>query len=141
MSNVLTGPDLKLYINNRPFGKAVSVAWRIHNGVHAIRTVDDLLPAELADGPITVSGSVEVIRLRNDGGLEGQGLVALPAEHTLGKYITIHVLDRRSDSIVFQTGKVRVTDQSWQARPRSLLLGTFTFEGIGYVNETASSNP
>lgn len=138
VSNVLRGADLKLYINNRPFGKAVSVSWTIDEGTYSIMELDSLLPFEIADGPIRVSGSIEVIPIRKDGGLEGQGITALPHQHELSKYITIHIVDRRTDAIVFQTDKVRVKSQSWQVRPKALVQCSFTFEGIGYTNDSAS---
>lgn len=136
MSRVLRGADLKLYINNRPFGKVVEIQWSIDEGIYPITTIDTTLPVEFADGPIRVSGSVQVLRLAGDGGLEGSGITVLPHRHELEKYITIHVIDRRTDAVVFQTDRVRVKSQSWRAATKSIMQGSFTFEGIGYLNES-----
>lgn len=133
---IIRGGDLKVYVNNKPFGKAVSFQWTVDRGIYAIPGIDEMEPLELADGHISIRGSMSVLRLRYDGGLEGAGLTALPHQQTLEKYISIHVVDRRSDTVVFQSDKVRVANQQWSVGAKGRLEGSFSFECIGYVNDS-----
>lgn len=138
-TSILTSPSLRVFINNKVYGKVTSFSHTVDRGLRTRRGVDELLPAEIVEGPVTVRGQMDVIRLRYDAGLEGGGLVALPGRIPLEKYISIRVIDRRSDTVVFQADQARVLAYNFVVRPRDRVHLSLSFEAIGYTNEFGSS--
>jgi len=134
----ITGAELKIYINNRIFGVCDSLSWTVDSGRRSIRGLDSNEPYEIAEGPATIQGSMQVKRLRRDGGLEGRGLMGLPHQFSLEKYISIRILERKTEAVVFATDRALLTNQSWRVGVKGLLTGSFNFECIGYINESAA---
>ncbi len=78
-------------------------------------------------------------RVRYDGGLEGKGIAASQKDILSEKYIGIVVVDRVTDSVVFQCDRVAVTSQKWSVKSKGILEGSFSFEAIDIKNETEIS--
>lgn len=136
IKKTIVGSDVKLYVNNRLLGIVPSFSYSISTGVEPIRGIDDPMPQELAETIVTISGTMQVYRLRNDGGVEGRGLMALPAKVELEKYITMALVDIFTDKVIFQTNRARISSQQWQVASKQVISGTLSFLAIGYVNET-----
>lgn len=136
-SGVVHAAELKIYVNGELFGVATGMNWEINDSVAAIHGIDRREAFELAEGAEDVTGSLRVFRLRGDGGLEGRGITALPHEKPLEKYISLTVTHRRTDELIFQSPRVRISTQKWDVTPKGLLQGSVTFRGIGYINESA----
>lgn len=132
---VLKGADLQIYINGRLFGVATGVRWNANDGRHAIFGIDQYTPFELAPGQCTITGSVECIAQRLDGGLEGRGIHAPEDMMMLEKYISIAIIDRSTDSVILAIENAAIDSQSWQAGAKGVVAGSFSFEGMGWTNE------
>lgn len=131
----LRGADLRVFINGRIYPWAIAVRWSATTGSHAIGGIDQHTPFELAVGQTTIKGTMDVCRIRNTGGLEGSGIVPTEQNMLLGKYFSLALVDRLSDTVILQIDEAFVTDQNWQTQPRGLLTGAFSFEGIAWTNE------
>lgn len=138
MTHVISSPHLRVFINGSVYGKVRSFSYSVDRSVRAIRGVDELLPAELAEGPVSVQGTMDVFRLLYDGGLEGS-MIALPHKVPLEKYVSIQLIDRRSDVPIFQTDKARVIRYNYTVRLREITGLSLQFEAIGYTNESLGS--
>lgn len=138
VSRIVKGADLKIYINNKLFGLVLNFTWQAGNGRRPIYGIDNPEPQEIADGQNFVSGTIAVVRLRDDAGLEGYGVVAQPHETTREKYTTITVVDRVTDRPIFTCDKARIKSQSWNVTARDMLTGSFQFDGIVWENEFGS---
>lgn len=134
-SITLRGPDVKIYINGQLFSAVTALRFAAATGRHAIIGIDQSTPFELAPGSQKISGSIEVLRIHNSGGLEGAGITAPSSQLLLEKYFSLTVVDRFSNSILLQVDEAAVIDQNWSMVARGLVSGSFTFEGIGWVNE------
>jgi hypothetical protein len=134
-TRVLKGADLKVFVNHKPFGLASDLSWQASNGRHSIYGIDQAEAFEIAEGQVSVTGSLTVYRLRADGGMEGYGLIAPGSFFTWEKYISIMLVDRLTDRVVFQADKCLVRLQSWAASSRGILVGTMSFEAISWSND------
>lgn len=134
----ISGAELKVYINNTIFGICSAIEWTVDSGRRAIRGIDRNTPVEIAEGPATIRGSMQVTRLRRDGGLEGRGITTFPHKFQLEKYISIRVVERGTESVVFATDRALVKEQHWRVAVKGLLTGTVAFECIDYANESQS---
>ena len=137
MSKTLRGADIRVFINGKIYSSIVSVRWSTSNGMHAIMGIDSSTPFELASSTCSVKGTFEILRIRASGGLEGAGISPPEAAVLLGKYFGLTIVDRLSDTVILQVDEAAVVDQNWTISTRSLMSGSFSFEGIGWTNEVS----
>lgn len=132
----IAGAHLKCYINGKLLGYVVAVpAWNIQTNWGELNEIDNAQARALAPRRFAVNGTIQILRGRYTGGLEGAGLVPT-AETMLGqKYLTIELQDRISQDIVFRALLCQVDQQQWQINPKGLVIGTFNFKGLGFGNE------
>jgi hypothetical protein len=130
------GAGYKLYINNRIFGIATGFEFTTGAGRRPIFGLDNVGALELAPANNSVTGKVDCIRIRLDGGLEGRGIAARDEDVMLEKYISIILIDRLTDSVVFRCDQAAVQQQTWRVDAKQVMRGNFTFLGIDWTNET-----
>jgi len=133
----LAGAHLKVYVNSKLLGIVTSIpAWNITTAWARLQEIDSVVTNQLAPRMYTCSGTIQVLRGRSTGGLEGAGLVPAAQSMLLQKYLTIEVQDIVTQDIVFRALQCQVTQQQWQINPKGLVMGTFSFEGITASNES-----
>jgi hypothetical protein len=125
----------KLYINNRVFGIATGFEFSEEVGRRAIYGLDQITPYELAPGTNTITGRIDCIKARNDGGLEGRGVATSHNNRLLEKYISIMLVDRITDKVVFRCDEAAVNNQTWRTEAKMIMRGSFTFTGISRTSE------
>ena len=131
----MRGADVKVYINGQVYSPVTGIRWSSSTGRHAIYGIDQATPFELATADASVKGTVDVIRIRNSGGLEKAGIAAPEQKLLLEKYFSITVVDRITDTVILQIDEAAISDQNWQAVSKGIISGSFSFEGIGWTNE------
>lgn len=139
----IRGADLQVYINGELFAVCTGLRWNTSTGRRAINGIDKMSPFELAPGQTAVKGSIDCLRLRQDGGLEGRGIAApdLPRGTSGGsyllyeKYFALAVVDRSTDTIILAIDNCAVGDQNWNVNAKGMLTGNFSFVGIEWANE------
>lgn len=131
----IKGADLKMFINGKPFGLVTEFSFQVSNGRRGIYTIDQAEPWEIGEAQSAVTGSMTVIRLRADGGMEGYGVVAPYGFYTLEKYVSITLTERFTDRAVFHTDRALIRMQSWAVGPRNIMVGTLNFEAINWNND------
>jgi hypothetical protein len=137
ITKTLRGGDIKVYINGKLFKPVISLSFSINSGHHSIGGIDINTPFELAPGPTRIRGNIELLRGRNDGGLEGQGVAAPNDDILLEKYFTLALIDRLTDSVMLYMDECVIIDQNWNVPSKNIVTGTATFEGIGWANEAS----
>lgn len=132
---IISGPSLKCYINGDLLGIVTNFRFTVRTSHIPLRGIDVNTVQEFAPSTYTVLGSIEVVRTRGSGGLEGAGIVPFSDTILLEKYLRIDLLDRVTDKVVFSAINGVVTEQSWQTGPKSLMTGAFSFEATDFTNE------
>jgi hypothetical protein len=138
MSLTINGSNLKLYVNAFLVGIVTSFSFSIDYGRRTITGIDVQTPVEITSGQVKVKGQMSIVRLQLDGGAEGYGLIPKISDISLEKYISITLVDRFTDAVVFNSDYAVVGNQSWSIKNRQIVTGTVNFECIGYVNELGS---
>lgn len=133
--NILTGASLVCYINGNLIGEVNSFNFRADYGRKMITGIDSLICFEIVPGPLKVSGTVSMFRLRGTAGLEGRGAVARFKDLTREKYINITIIDRVLDMAVFSCEQAVVDSQDWTMSSKNIVNGSFSFEGFQFDNE------
>ncbi len=134
-SNNIVSAHLVVFINGFVYGRVTGLSWNPQTPRIARRGLDSIMAYELSPGPAIVTGSMNVLRLHGDGGLEGRGIVA-PFEHIPEeRYFSILVVNRKTGQRVYQADHCMVTGQTWNQEARGRVSGSFNFEGIAWRNE------
>ncbi len=134
-SNNVVAAHIKVFINGTLYGQAVGITWSIPTPHVERRGIDSMTAFELSPTTYKVSGSIQVLRTHDDGGLEGRGIVA-PVRHIpREKYFSLLLVSRVTGSRLFQCDHCKVTGQTWSAMAKGRMEGSFTFDAIVGENE------
>jgi len=137
--SIIAAHHVVVYINGVMLGYINGMPqWNIDTEFREAREIDTNETVELMPGQSRVSGTFTILRGRDTGGLEGAGLVATGQKMLRQKYATIELVDRLTDQTIFRALKCQVTRQSWSVQPKQLVVGTFTWLGINFENESKS---
>jgi hypothetical protein len=136
ISNLVTSPHCVVYINSVPFARTCGLTYDVMSPRKELRGVDVLEPVELVPTSLAIHGTFQVYRLHQDGGLEAAGLIATWKKMTKERYASLMVLDRSTDTVLLQVDKFCVNSQSWRVVPKSFVLGTVSWSGFSYSNDS-----
>jgi hypothetical protein len=132
---VAAGHHLVLYINGSVFGLVTDMQWAVDNDWKPVNVIDYAGPIEFMPGGSRVRGSFGVVRARVNGSLEAMGVTTFARNLLKQKYIHLQVRDRVSGQVFYEAVNVVVMNQTWRTSPKQLVLGTFTWEGMGWTND------
>lgn len=135
-SKILAGAHLKVYVNGQLLGVANGFNFAVRSPVRINRGIDQSTGSELIPTTYDVTGTIQVYRGRWQGGAEGLGMAAFGQKLLEQRYSTIEIVDIDSDAVVAKFIQCLVPSQSWEIRPKGLVVGNFSFEGLDYSNET-----
>lgn len=129
-SIVLTGALIKLYINNKLYKEAQSVAYVIDAGEQEIYGIDSPFPQEIASTRATVSGSVTGVRIRASNGLQAYNARPLVKDLMKAEYISIRIQDRSSGEDILFIPNAKITQQTFQSAAKGVVRLSFNFKGL-----------
>ena len=136
---VVVSAGVKLYLNGKPYGNVTEFSWTSATPRRAIYGLDVTEPCELAPTTTRVAGNVEVIRTVGDGGAEGAGITATYPDLSAEKYFTLQLIERKSDTVIFEARYCSLVSQSWQAPLKGVVSGSLDFEALEWNNELRRS--
>lgn len=132
---VISGARVLCYINGRLFGRVTSFAWTSLTPRKRIHTIDIPIPVELAATITEVTWQMGVLRTVSDGGMQGAGIVANQVDISKEKYFTIMLIERESDTTLFQADFCQSDQETWNVVSKSVMAGTVSGSGIIWSNE------
>jgi hypothetical protein len=132
----VAGAHLKCYVNGTLLGYVAAIpAWNVTSSWGELRELDSVSARQLTPRAYGCSGTIQVIRGRGTGGLEGAELVPSGSNMLLQKYLTIEIQDRITQDVVYRAVQCAIDNQQWQIQ-RGIVMGTFNFKGISFTNES-----
>lgn len=134
-SKTLRGIDSIVFINGRPYSVCTELTWTVDYGLKANHGIDVVEPVEIQSTRVKVSGTVSCLKQHLDGGIEAMGVVPVLSDLSRERYFYLQIVDRQNDSSYLEIPKAKCGSQQWRAVARGVVQGSFTFEGIGYVND------
>ena len=126
---VLTGANIKIYINNKLYKSVQTVSFRISYGEEPIFGIDANYPQEIAPGKITVNGSVQGLRLKLDGGLQGSNMRPLFTDAAAGPYISFRIQDRATQEDILYIPAAKISEESHTIPAKGVYRLNFSFVG------------
>lgn len=139
-SPALTGAHVILYINGKAVGRVVSFRWQRDITHRENVGIDELEPTELVVTGVRVRGTIGLVRTRKDGGAEGAGLTTPTPDLPREQYVSLMLIDRTTDTVLFRAPRVKATSDGWEAAPRQILYGNVSFQAIGASNDIQAAN-
>lgn len=139
ISKISHGSRVILYINGQALGIATSFDFTSDTSRKEIRGIDVPYPQELGATTVSVSGNIGLLRLALDSGAQGYGLISPQIDVSKEKYISILLVDRVLDTVVFQCDFANITSERWSVPSKGIITGTLSFSGIIWNNSLTST--
>ena|ERR1700760_4855276 len=136
-SSLQHGARSKLYINGVLYGVATSFSYQVNYGRKAISGIDVPVPLELGATTIEITGTINILKIANDQGIQGYGLGPQQQNFSLEQYVTILMIDRVTNNAVFRTNQAQVLSESWDMPNKGLVTGSISFKCITSENESS----
>lgn len=127
---VITGAQINLYINNQLYKEVESISFSISYGEEEIYGVDSVFPQEIAGGRVSVSGSVNGLRLKLSGGLQAKNIRSLFSDVSASPYISIRISDRSTQEDIIFIPQCKCSDESHSIPSRGTYKLNFNFKGL-----------
>lgn len=134
-SKTLRGIDSIVFINGRPYSVCTELSWSVDYGAKANYGIDLVEPSEIQSTRVKITGTVSCLKQHLDGGVEAMGVAPVLSDISRERYFYLQIVDRRNDSSYLEIPKAKCTSQQWRVAARGVAQGSFSFEGIGYVND------
>lgn len=126
---ILTGANIKLYINNQVYKVTQSVSFVVDYGEEEIRGIDVGWAQEIGGGTMSVRGSVQGLRVKNSGGLQASNIRPLFVDLLASPYVSIRIQDRSTGEDIVYIPQAKVTQESHSASTKSTYKLNFSFIG------------
>lgn len=129
-SILLTGAHLKVFLNNKLYKEVQSISYSLDYGINEIFGIDSPYPQELAPGRTTVSGTIQGIRIRYSGGIQGYDARPGILDALAAPYISVRIQDRTTGEDILFVPNAMIVNQSAQAGAKSTYKISFSFKGL-----------
>lgn len=136
-NNIIVSPHCICLINSVPFAKVKGFGWGSSSGRKVTYGIDTMMPTDICPTVLGIRGSMQIYRLHRDGGIEAAGMIPSWRKMTLGKFFSVAILDRTTDTVIFHANRCEVESQSWLIQPKSYVTGNVSFVGLDYENEAS----
>lgn len=133
-SVTLRGADVKLLINGKPF-PCQAITYTIDFGETEIRGIDSFFAQELVPTKISVKGTINGIKIKGTGGIQGFTLRSRISEVSYAPYIQLHLKDRHTDSDILIIQQCKVTSETLTVQTKTTAKLTCSFIGILPLSE------
>ncbi len=138
VSRLMVGAHALCYINGRLYGRCAGVDVTSTTPHREVQPVDVLTPAELVPQAAKMAGSMSVFRIHGDGGVQATGMIPTWHDLTRGKYFSILIVDRFSDTTFFRADACSCVGETWRIG-RGHVMGQIAFKALTWNNETQAS--
>jgi hypothetical protein len=138
VTNSFGASDILLIFNRQTVGIANELNFTVDYSISAQNQLDSVTTRELIPGNYKVSGRVAGFLVRSVS-LEQIGVFTAAGANLVQPYVSMQVLDRRSNQPIYTFPSLQISDLSVTTRASSNVLFDFSFVSFGCV--TPQSQP
>ena len=129
-SLVMSGAQVRIYINNIVYSVAQSVSLSVSTGEYAIYGIDSPYAQELAGGgQVIVRGSVRGVRIKNGGSIQSQNGRPLFNDVAASNYISLRLEDRLTGEVIWSIPSAKITELKDSVSIKGTYKADFDFIG------------
>lgn len=129
-NRIQVGANTICWINGQRWGAVTGFSYQQSSPRAEERGIDSMEMFELSPTVVSVQGTIQLLMIRDQEGLEGRqitaGLPYISTEH----YFSIMLQDRSSGFIIMRIDNASVEGQSWAVMAKSFVQGQFSFKGL-----------
>lgn len=129
-SVVLKGAEIKIYISGKLYAESQNISYTIDYGEEDIYGIDSPFPQEIATTRVNVQGTINGLRVKLTGGLQGYQIRSRINEILYAPYTSLRIKDRRSDIDILWIPQMKVTNETVQIPSKGIVSLNFSFKGI-----------
>lgn len=127
MNYILTGAHIKLYINNVLYKEVQGISLNLDYGEQETYGIDSPYPQEIASSRVSCRGSVQGLRLKLSGGLQGKNMRPLFQDIAANPYISVRIQDRQSGEEIAFFPNAKVVRESHSIGVKATYKMSFEF--------------
>jgi len=126
---VLTGANIKLYINNKVYKEVQSISLMVDYGESEIYGIDVNYAQEIASTRISVKGNVTGLRIKQSGGLQAKDARPLFNDIIASPYISIRIQDRATGEDILFIPNAKIGRETHSIAAKATYKLNFEFTG------------
>lgn len=126
---VLVAAHIKIYLNNKVYKEVQNVNFVVDYGETEIYGIDSPYPQEIAGTKISVHGSIQGLRVKQSGGLQGFNLRPLFVDSAASPYISIRIQDRNTSEDIIFIPNAKISRESHTIPIKGSYKLSFEFSG------------
>lgn len=125
----LTGANIVLYLNNKRYNVVQSITLMVDYGEESKYGIDAAYAQEIATTKIIVTGSVQGIRTKQSGGLQGVNLRPLFTDIAASPYVSIRIQDRATQEDIVFIPNAKISNEQHTITTKKAYNLSFNFIG------------
>lgn len=130
VTNSYGASDILVIFNRQTFGIANEVNFTVDYSISAQNQIDSIQTREFIPGSYKVSGRVAGFLVRS-ASLEQVGIFTSQGANLMAPYLSMQILDRRSNAVIYTFPSIMISDMSVTGRSSSTILFDFSFVSFG----------
>lgn len=132
---IIVGANVICYLNGKPLGFVAMFRYNASTPSRKIGGIDSIEVLELGPTTSMCSWNMTVYRIKGGGGIQGIGMGPVSAEIPRGKYFTFVLIDRITDTILWQGAGCRVEDESGAFESKAMSMISVAGSCLTWNNE------
>jgi len=125
----LNGAAILVKINGVTYPQCKAIQLNIDYGEDTIYGIDSALPQEIRQTRISVQGKIDGMRIKSTS-LMTAGIIKTLKNQLQADYITIQIVDRTTQDVLYFIQQAKVTNESFSVGVRKVVDFSFSFKGI-----------
>lgn len=129
-SVTLRGADIKVIANGKVLPFVQSIVYTIDYSETEIRGIDSIFAQEISTTKISVKGTINGIKIKRTGGLQGYSLRPRITEALYNPYISLEVRDRSSNEPILIIQQCKIGSETTTIQTKTTVKINCSFTGI-----------
>jgi hypothetical protein len=130
MAFTIAGAQIVVYLNEKKFTTTQSISFVIDTGETYIYGIDSISAQEIVPTKLSVTGSINGLRLRNSGGIQALNGRPLFQDILAAPYISIRIQDRVTKEDIIFIPRAKISNESHSVSAKGIYKVNFNFMGI-----------
>ena len=140
VTNSYAAPDIKIIFNQQTVGIANEISFTVDYSNSVQGELDNIMAREFVPGMFKASGRLAGVLIRSTS-LEQAGFFSAAGANLIQPYISLQILDRRSDQLIYSFPSAIISDVSVSARSASIVLFDCSFLSFGVLTSQSQLLP
>lgn len=126
----ISGAQIIVYLNEKKFTTTQAINFSIDTGETYIYGIDSIFAQEIVTTKMSVTGSINGLRLRNSGGIQAMNGKSLVVDILAAPYISLRIHDRITGEDILFLPRCKISNESHSVSAKGIYKVNFNFMGL-----------